>query len=319
VSNSNSSTVAYVSLQRDGSVQLFESVMDSGPGEDTTMCQIAAEELQLPIESISLLRPDTDSTPHDFGTVSSRVTFCAGEAVRRAAAEAKSQLIEQAARMLEVNVEDIVWKDGRAGVAGAPSGRSLSAADLASQYFFDTGGNVFGKGTFKVFGQAPDPETGQTPRLAQFWMYVTQAAEVEVDRETGEVKVLRLVGANDSGRTINPVHAESQIHGGLMQGLGYSLSEQMAWDEHGRFLPIDFRSYGAPTALDILPTSARLVEVPHPEGPFGAKGMAETGLIPTAPAIANAIYRAVGVRIKHLPITPERVLEALQAKEADEG
>jgi carbon-monoxide dehydrogenase large subunit len=316
VSNSNSSTVAYVAVQRDGSVQLFESVMDSGPGEDTTLSQIAAEELAVPFESIALVRPDTDSTPHDFGTVSSRITFCAGEAVRLAAAEAKHQLIEQAAKMLEVNIEDVEWLDARATVRGVPSGPSLSIAELGAQYFFDTGGNVFGKGTFKVFGDPPDQETGQTTRLAEYWMYVAQAAEVEVDRETGEVRVLRLVGANDSGRTINPVHAQSQIQGGLIQGLGYTLSEQMAWDERGKFITHDFQAYGAPTALDVPATTGILVEVPHPEGPFGAKGMAEAGLIPTAPAIANAIYRAVGVRIKELPITPERVLNALRAKEA---
>jgi carbon-monoxide dehydrogenase large subunit len=156
-----------------------------------------------------------------------------------------------------------------------------------------------------------DPETGQGERPVPFWMYGTQAAEVEVDEETGEVRVLRLVAAHDVGKAINPKTCEQQLEGAMAMGVSCALMEEVLLED-GRFLNPNFIDYRICTALDVPDLQALVVEVPHPDGPFGAKGVGEPALGPTAAAIANAIFDAVGVRLKDLPLSPEALWSALR-------
>jgi carbon-monoxide dehydrogenase large subunit len=313
-SSPNTASGAYVRVEQDGSVQLLTSVMDPGGGEDTVLCQIAAEELRVPMSRITVVRPDTDATPYDFGTVSSRITYHAGNAVRKAAGAAREKLLSKAAEMLEVAIEDIEWADQAASVRGAPD-RRVPIGAVAKKYFLDTGGVLVTDGYFRGLAKTPDAETGFTERAMAFWMYCAQAADVEVDPETGEVRVSRMAGANDAGKAVNPLNVVNQIEGGLVQGLGYALSEDII-SQDGVVVTTNFRDYPIPRAMDSPPMLAEIIEEPDPEGPYGAKGISETGLIPTAAVIANGIERAVGVRVRELPITSEKVYQAIKAKES---
>ena len=253
--------------------------------------------------------PDTDVTPYDRSTTASRTTFSMGLALQRAAVDAKSQILAMGADVLEAAPEDIELKNGQVTVTGSPE-RTLPLGRLV----FGARGEraVVGRGEYHMEDVTPlDPETGQGSRPVPFWMYGAQAAEVEVDQETGEVRVLRLVAAHDVGRAINPMNCLQQLEGALAMGLGCTLIEEVMLEE-GKFLNPTFVDYHMCSTLDVPSLTARLVEAPHPDGPFGAKGVGEPALAPTAAAIANAIRDAVGVRFKDLPVSPEVVWATLR-------
>lgn len=304
---------AIVKFNVDGTVHLSTATMDIGSGQTTTLCQIGAEELGLPFEAVHMAHGSTDNLPFDSPTHASRVTYSSGNAVKAAAAAAKKRLLEVAAIVMEANAEDLEVKDGKVMVKGVPA-RAVPVADIvrrAESPYVQISGNgpvptpLEEKGTIIGTSSLP-PQANASPAVAEF-------VEVEVDTETGQVKVLRAVYAHDLGRVVNPVGAEGQVEGGLAQGIGYALCEEMQFDpDTGACLTSDFLDYKIPTAVE-MPRSIESIFIESNEttGPFGAKSLSEMCLIVPAPAIANAIYDAVGVRIRSLPITPQKILEAL--------
>jgi carbon-monoxide dehydrogenase large subunit len=301
-----SGSAAYVTLNQDGTVNVITSAVEIGQGASTIMAQIAAHELGIPLQKVSVSAPDTDSTPYDASTTSSRTTFHVGNAVRAAAQDVKEQLVAMAAVLLKVRPEDLEVCDGKVRVRDAPD-RALSYQDVLKQCF-GAGGSVLGRG----FYYPPAQEgSGMWSAPSVFWMYGAQGVEVEVDRDTGQVRVLKLVAAHDVGRAINPATCSGQIEGGAVHGVGVSLFEELVVRD-GRVMNPNLHDYKVPTAMDVPELVPIIVEAPHEHGPYGAKGVGEPVISPTAPAIANAVEDAVGVRIQELPLTPERVLRALQ-------
>ncbi|MBI4318618.1 MAG: molybdopterin-dependent oxidoreductase [Chloroflexi bacterium] len=289
-------STAMVKVNEDGTVNILTGANDVGAGGKTALCQIAAEELGVNFNDVSISATDTDTTPFDIGAHASRTVYANGNAIRIAAKEAKRQILELAAEMLEAPAEELVARNGSVYVKGAPH-KGLKMGEICYQ------AHIRGK---QFLASANSPQTNAPPYGAQF-------AEVEVDTRTGRVEILKLVAAHDVGTAVNPQLVEGQIEGALQQGLGYSLTEDVIVDkETGVVVNPSFSDYQFWTAADMPPMDILLVEPDDPTGPFGAKGVGEHGLAATAAAIANAMYNATGVRFKELPMTSERVLQALK-------
>ena len=309
LTNTPSTSSVIVKMHTDGTVNVLCSTVELGQGIYTALRQIVAERLQLPMENVRMRSPDTDYTPFDQSTSGSRSVFHAGNALIRAADDLTGKLCGMAAPLLDAPVESLLYKEG--AVCKKDSNVFMTADEIIKGHFGPRGATVQGEGTFTPpSAKPPDKETGQTSKMSAFWMYATQIADVEVDVETGRVKILRIVAAHDAGTIINPEGAESQIVGGVVQGLGTTLCEQMHVSE-GVITNPTFVDYKLPTTMDIPEIVTGFVETFHEEGPFGAKGLSEPALAPTSAAVANAICNAVGVRITSLPITAEKVLNAL--------
>ncbi|HWR06075.1 xanthine dehydrogenase family protein molybdopterin-binding subunit [Sporomusa sp.] len=323
---------AYVNLLDDGTVLVLTGCADIGQGSDTVLAQIVAEEFGIDMEDIRVVSADTGITPDGGASSASRQTYISGNAVRLAAQEAKKVLIEMAAVMLGVVPADVVVGHKELSVRAASDksqflsdclsecrldlglspkgkGQSVSLADCIAQCRMK-GKLTLGHGWFNPDTTGLDPETGQGKPYATY-AFATQIAEIEVDTESGEIEVIRIVAAHDVGQAINPLNIEGQIEGGCTMGLGYALTEEIQVHE-GKILTKNLATYLMPTALDVPPMYPLIVEEPELTGPFGAKGVGEPTLIPTAAAIANAVYNAIGVRFTELPITPEKVLARLQ-------
>jgi CO/xanthine dehydrogenase Mo-binding subunit len=282
-----SSSAADVYVNEDGTVSVVTGAINLS-GTDTSFAQIAAESFGIPVERVTVTQGDTDTSPYNAGSHHSRVLFGVGAAVLRACEEAKRQMAEALAGDLGVAPDQIVVVNGR---VGAPGARSLSFAEAAGRAAGYCGA---------IVGRAALNE------LPFSISSCAQVAEVEVDRETGRWELKRLTCAQDVGFAINPMSVEGQIEGGASHGIGYALSEEYVYDQ-GRLLNSNFMDFRMPTSLDHPEYQIALVEEQLDGGAFGAKGVGEPPTIPTAPAIANAIFDAVGVRIRQLPITPERV------------
>ncbi len=311
-----STSSAVVKVNEDGTVSLLSSTIEMGQGADTVLSQIVAEELGVALSSVSRAMPDTDVTPYDLTTSSSRSTFHMGTAVRLAAIDARNQLFEAAAETLEVSPEDLVAADGRISVRANPE-RGLSIEDVFQNHFKMRGGNILGRGTMKTEGGKLDKETGQAEITTAFWFVGACGAEVEVDTETGEVKILNFVNAVDVGRAIHPAHCLGQIGGAAAQGIGQTFYEELKFD-NGQPTNPNLLDYALPSFEETPDRfTSIIVEIPHQNGPYGAKGVGESSIGSTAPAIANAIYHAVGVRPKRLPITPESILRLLREKDGE--
>jgi 4-hydroxybenzoyl-CoA reductase alpha subunit len=303
---------ATIKINEDGKALIISGEGECGQGAGTTMCQIAAEELGLPLEDVEFSQADTDLTTFCLGAFGSRLTYVAGNAVKDAAQKAKQQLYETASEMLEANPEDLVSKDGKIFVKGAEQ-KSVAVGDVArARLFRRNGAPVVASGSFDADSVLQDPTRYGNESGA--YNFGCQAAHVEVDRETGQVKVLKYVAASDCGTVINPIGAEGQVEGSVAQGLGYALIEGLKMDE-GRPINPNFGDYRLPSMRDMPELNHAFAQSYEPTGPFGAKGLGELGMDPTAAVISNAIFDAVGVRIKTLPITPEKVLRALREKE----
>jgi len=306
-------STAIVKMHQDGSVNILSSTLEMGQGIYTALRQMVAERLELPLEHIRISPPDTDYTPYDQTTSGSRSVFHMGNALMLASGHLIEQLRELAAKLLDCPLDETEYREG--AVWRKEANEYLSARAIIAGRFGPRGSTIQGQGTFTPPGaQAPDKETGQSPKVSAFWMYATQVADVEVDVETGQVKVLRVVAAHDAGRIINPDGAEAQIEGGVVQGLGATLHEEMIVKD-GIALNPSFAEYKIPASMDVPEIIPVFVETEHDEGPYGAKGLGEPVLAPVSPAIANAVLDAVGVRISSLPITPEKVLRALAEKQ----
>lgn len=304
---------ALVKVKADGTVDLVVGSCDIGQGCKTVLAQMAAEELGVAYDQVTVFNADTDASPMCWGTFASRVTFVAGNATVRAAREARSILFEVASEMLEASPDDLEAADGKICVRGAPD-HFVSIADVADKAVRAQRKLVVGRGHFMRDGASPDPDTGEVDPFATLaWAAVM--AEVEVDTESGEVDLLRLVTSYDVGKAINPLLAEGQIEGGAAMGIGATLMEDLypfyptqAWQ------PESYHDYVIPTAADIPDIESAIVECPSSLGPYGAKGIGEMTANAPAPAIVNAIHDAVGVWITELPVTPEKILKALDAK-----
>lgn len=298
---------AFVEVLEDGTAIVLCGAADMGQGTSTTMAMIAAQELGLKVEDVAIKSADTLVTPDCGNSSASRQTYVSGNAVRRAAAQAKQAILEEAAMLLGGKVSDLETAD--AVVTNRASGKKITYREITGE-MRKKGKLSVGAGSFNPEITPLDDETGQGIPFATYH-YCTQVAEVEVDTETGEVEVLSVVAAHDVGRAINPLAVEGQIDGGVAMGIGFALMEEVVLD-NGYVRTPTFAEYMLPTSLDvtakIIPA---IVEAAEPTGPYGAKGTGEPPTCPTGAAIANAVYNAVGVRIKEFPLTSERVYKAL--------
>jgi xanthine dehydrogenase molybdenum-binding subunit len=297
-----------IKILPDGTVNLLSGSVDLGQGSATVLAQIAAEELGIPIEKLRVIPVDTDVSPPDTGTHATRVTLVAGNAIRIAAESAKEELKKIAAGLLSVNSNQLTACGGRIFCTEDPA-RGVDIAELARQSYFKIGKPIITHGHFQP-ETSFDPVTGRGNYSPTF-SFACQIAEVEVDPETGHVTVVNFIAAHDVGRAINPMRVESQIEGGVCKGIGYALTEELIW-ERGKTLNPTFKDYRCITFPDMPEVKCILIETNDPVGPYGAKGVAEPALVATAPAIANAIYNAVGVRVKKLPISAESIVKAIR-------
>ena len=303
---------ATIKINEDGKALILSGEGECGQGVHTAMCQIAAEELGVPVEDVEISRADTDLTTFCLGAFASRLTYVSGNAVKNAATNVKQQLFEQAAEMLEANAADLISRDGKIFVKGA-EGKSLTVSDVArARLFRHNGAPIVGSGSFDADSVLPDSTRFGNESGA--YNYGAQAAQVHVDPETGQVQILQFVVASDCGTVIYPLGAEGQVEGGLAQGIGYALTEGLQIDE-GRPINPNFSDYRIPSMRDMPPLQHAFADSYEPTGPFGAKGLGELNMDPTAAVLNNAIFDAVGVRVKTLPITPEKILRALKEKE----
>lgn len=305
---------AVVKVNEDGKLTIFSGEGEIGQGAFTVLSQIAAEELGVPLRDVEINVGDTDTSTYCHGAYASRLTYIAGNAVKLAVADAKKQLFKMAGEMLEANPDDLVSKDAKIFVKGNPS-KALTVSEVARACLYREGGfPVIGRGAWDPPSELQTKET-RDGNTSGAYSFGTQACKVEVDPETGKVKVLGFVAAHDSGKVINPMLAEGQIEGALQQGIGYALCEEMAFED-GKVMNPNFADYKI-LGADDMPEKIKINFVEtcmEPTGPFGAKGLGEPGLVATSPAIANAISNAIGVRIKSLPMTPEKILNALKEK-----
>ena len=296
-----------------GKVQLLSGESEIGQGSNTVFCQILAEELGISMKDIQVAPVDTDVSPFCQGTGASRVTVLGGNAVKMAAVDARQQLLKQAADMLEANPADLEMKDGQIYVKGSPV-KKIPVAEVAYQAVFKQGGvPIIGNGKYVVPDSVTRSDKNFYGNSSIAYTFSTHVAEVTVDPDTGKVEVLNIWDVEDVGKAINPMACEGQIEGAVMQAIGYSLSEEYIWQE-GKLRNPNFTDYKMPVAPDIPRIRCYFIERENPGSPYGAKGVGESAILPTTPAIANAIYKAIGVRLKDLPITPEKVLMALRGK-----
>lgn len=310
MSGGGDSSQAVVKVQPDGSVVLIVGSCDIGQGCKTVLAQMAAEVLGIEYGQVKVVNNNTDDCPLSMGTFASRVTYVDGNATVLAAENAKEILFEVAGEMMEVSSADLVAAEGKISVKGSPE-RSLSIGEVAGAATFGMRRLVVGLGHYMRDPSTPDPDTGECdPMCSLAW--TANLAEVEVDTETGEVEVLRLVAACDVGKAINPMLIEGQIEGGAGMGIGAALSEQL----HPRYpgledQPDNLGDYAIPTTMDIPDLEPVIHECPSTNGPFGAKGLGEMTANCPAPAIVNAIHDAVGIWLNKLPASPESILRAL--------
>lgn len=296
----------------DGTVTIISGAADIGQGSDTLFCQIAAEELGLRVEDVRITALDTDISPSDTFSASSRVTFMVGNATRKAAVELKKKLFEGVAKELDADVKDLVARDRRIYVEGSPSsGVDFHQAVMICQESRE-GGPITAEGSYNPDLGPFNLEKGEG-NYSPAYTFGAVIAEVEVDEHTGRVKINKLVRAHDCGKAINPLAVEGQLDGSSILAVGYSLSEELLVKD-GRPLNPSFLDYKIPTVMEMPEMENILVESIDPGGPFGAKESGEGVVSPIAPAILNAVYDATGIRFKEIPLSPEKVLKALKEK-----
>ena len=318
----NAGSAAIIRMNEDGTFFLMTSGHDIGQGSDTALIQIAAEVLCCDPSKFTIRTGDTDHTPYEWQTVASRITYCAGNATKLAAEDLKEKLLDLAQIKLGYIKRELYLEDGWIINRNHPESR-MPMSDLALGLAFEDGsgygGPAIGVGTFTLPNNINyDPATGYSPKPAAFWTTAAAGAEVEIDTETGVIEVKKMVESCDPGHIVNPELYKAQVEGGMMQALGTVLFEELKLKD-GKVLNKSFVDYKIPT-IDNTPETFIAMGVEHPEetGPYGARGIGEPAMVPGAPAIANAIYNATGCRFTEMPITPEKMLKALQEKAAAE-
>jgi CO/xanthine dehydrogenase Mo-binding subunit len=294
-------STAQMEIDLNGEIRLLTGVADIGQGSDTVLLQIASEAIGVPLKEIRLIRADTAVTTDAGATSASRQTYISGNAILNAVKNLKEEAIKEVSRILGVDRKDLYSEDGEIKQKSNPS-VSISIKEVAKK----CGRILRGEGNFDPETTRLDPETGQGAPYGTY-AFATHLAEVEVDTETGKVKVNRVIASHDVGKAIHPKNVIGQIMGGVAMGTGFALMEEFVSGETTSFV-----NYLIPTSKDVPEVIPILVEEEEPTGPFGAKGVGEPALIPSAPAILNAIADAIGQRIYHLPANLERVLEAVQ-------
>jgi CO/xanthine dehydrogenase Mo-binding subunit len=293
---SPTTSVANITIAADGSAMLYCGTVDMGQGSDTAMAQIVGEVLDIPAPSVKIVPRDTDVTPYDMGTLGSRSLFHMGHAVRLAAQDARDKI--------KALARDV----------GEPEGSNIPLPELFKKKYGMQAGNIVGTGSYKPDYVPPDPATGLTPNVTPFWMCAASGAEVEVDTETGHVRIARLITVVDCGRPLNPKIVETQISGAALMQLGFTMFEKMHMDA-GQVTNASLADYKIPGMLDVPRVMENeTVDANQSNGPFGAKGVGETATFCVSPAIANAIEDACGVRLMSLPLNAEAVFRALRAK-----
>jgi CO/xanthine dehydrogenase Mo-binding subunit len=302
-------------LNPDGTVHIFTGDPDIGQGCRTIWAQIVASELGIPVDRIAVPDIDTDFSPFGLGNFADRLTLVGGHAVRGAALELKEMILEAAAPMLETQRGDLEYREGSVFFRGKPDA-GITLVEIARRTLWKPGGKTISS----EYIYDPPNTVQRNPQTLEGNTHPTHSfsalgVEVEVDEATGRIHVLRAVSAHDLGRAINPQAAEGQIEGAVSVGIGYALSENYEFD-NGHPLTNNFRDYGLPRTTDVPRIESILIETNDPMGPYGAKGVGQTGTLHPAPAIANAVEDAVGVRLTELPMNPDRVLAALLNRRA---
>jgi CO/xanthine dehydrogenase Mo-binding subunit len=289
---------AALKMNEDASFNLMVGSADIGTGSDTTLCQVAAEVLGVPIENILITSGDTDHISFDYGAYASSTAYITGTCVLKAAEDARQQIVAAAGRMLEEDPEGLLVHDCK---VSSLNGKSVTLQEVALECLYGQEKTlVMGRGSHAT-KESPPP-------------FVAMYAEVEVDIETGKVYPIHIVSAVDVGKALNPDICEGQVEGAVAQGLGYALTEEIQVGADGRVLNPTFMDYKIFCSDDMPKLTTILVEAEEPTGPFGAKSVAEIAINGPAPAISNAIYDAIGVRMRSLPMTAEKILAALEAR-----
>lgn len=313
-------STAFVRLLEDTSLELWTSATEIGTGTHTVLAQIVAEEFRTSLDNVRVLNVDSQFTPMDEGAFSSRQTYNSGNAVKLACLDLKKEIFERAAKKLNASPNALTLDDGQIYV-GDDKTRGMKLQDLFTSgktrfgAFLEEGGALIGKATFYQDSGELNVETGQctTDRFVAFYEYGAANVDLEVNTETGHVRIIEYTAATDVGKALNPKTVEGQLEGAIGMGLGATLSEELVL-ENGKPVNADLKDYKAPYGLDAPKLKTIILETAYKGGPFGAKGCGEAGIVGVAPAIANAIADAVGVRINDLPITPERVRKALEER-----
>jgi CO/xanthine dehydrogenase Mo-binding subunit len=298
--NIGGETCTALNLGEDGTVTLVVGTPDIG-GSRASLAMMAAEELGITLEKVRPIIGDTSTLGFNFLTGGSRVTFSSGMAVIEAARDMIRQSRERAAKIWEIPLEDVVWEDGHARAVGGKTFAPLSLAEIAKTAG-KTGGPIVGNAAINAHGAGPS--------------LATHLVDVEVDPETGKVTILRYLAVQDAGRAVHPSYVEGQMQGGAVQGIGWALNEEYIYDKNGRMENPGFLDYRIPVCSDVPMIDTVIVEVPNPRHPYGVRGVGETPIVPPMAAIANAVANATGIRFTDLPMSPPRVLEAIDAKQA---
>ncbi|MDD5091285.1 MAG: xanthine dehydrogenase family protein molybdopterin-binding subunit [Candidatus Wallbacteria bacterium] len=317
----NATSSAVVKFNENGGVELLFSGMEIGQGVMTAMAQICAETLEIPLEKVTVVGlPDTDYSPYEWQTVASRLTFSCGNAVKKAAEDAICQMKIISAGIFKVRADDVVYKNG----VFSHKNKSIELVQICMGYQFTdghtVGGAIVGRGHFTAEGCINcDPDTGYSPKPVANWTFGAQGVDLSVCPETGRITIHKVSCTYDVGKVINPLTIEGQAYGGIVQGMGAGIMEQLIVDEQtGMVKNPSLVDYKIPTALDMPEEmTASFVETAQLDGPFGARGVGEHTMIPTPAAIANAVYHATGVRIMDLPVTPEKILSGMHGLDFD--
>ncbi|NLA82095.1 MAG: molybdopterin-dependent oxidoreductase [Clostridiaceae bacterium] len=307
-------SAAMIEVADDGSVLILSGACDMGQGSDTAFCQIAAEELGVPYERVRIISGDSDTTPDALASTASRQTFVSGRAVQLAARDAKEHLLRFCGELNDMDGHKLTVVNDQ--VIVSDTGEVVMDFPLLAELAHQEGKRFIGFAWYDNTTADVDKETNQGDAYACY-IYATQVADVEVDTKTGEVTVLRVGAAHDVGKAINPMMCEQQVEGAIAQGVGYAIMEEVILKD-GKTLTPSFSKFLIPTVMDVPEMKTYLIESNEHLGPFGAKGVGEGAIIPTAVAVVNAVYDAIGVRIRDLPITPEKILAALNSQKADQ-
>jgi CO/xanthine dehydrogenase Mo-binding subunit len=290
-------SAAVVNLETDGTASLVMGSVDIG-GTRAAQAMVAAEVLGIPVSAVRPSVADTDTINYTDMTAGSRTAVTTGVAVYQAAEDAVRQLKERAAKLWETKPEEVAYEDGVLRSASDPS-KTMTLAELAKK-FPRTGGGVTGRANVNVRAVGPS--------------FAANCIDVEVDPDTGKVKILRATTAQDVGKAIHPSYVEGQMQGGTAQGIGWALNEEYVYDDQGRLRNFGLLDYRMPTCLDLPEIETILVEVPAPGHPIGSRGVGEVPIVPPPAAVANAIARATGIRMEVLPMSPPRLMKELLKK-----
>ncbi len=312
-------SAAIVKLNEDGTATLVGGFTDSGQGAETVMAMMVAEDLGLTMEEVNVTKVDSEYTPMDPGTFGSRTTFCSGRAVRAATADARRQLFDFAAEKLEANPADLDLRDRKVFVKGSPD-RSMPLQDVVRGLQYGRGNPIIARGTASPGVGLMNFKTGEG-NMSAAYSGGAQIAEVEIDTETGQARVFNVAVAHDCGRALHPGMVDGQMQGPAVSGLAQALFEDaIVGKDQCEVITTNFADYKMPTTLDIFDEIHTFhIETNDAKGPFGAKDAGESAQIPSLPAVANAVRDALGIRLTSLPITPEKILKALDEQRRPSG